>query len=84
MNNRVHIIPWPSVSPDLNPMENARSRFVRAVYANEKQYASVSELKAAIIYHWNEIDQNTLKSLIRSMPARVFTLIRKSGAYTGY
>ena len=57
---------------------------IRAVHANGKQYASVSELKTAIIYHWNGIDQNTLKSLVRSMPNRVFTLINRSGAYTGY
>ena len=65
-------------------MKNVWNLLVRAVYANGKQYASVSELKAAIIYHWNEIDQNTLKSLVRSMPDRVFTLISKSDAYTGY
>ena len=65
-------------------MENVRSRLVRAVYTNEKQYASVSELKATIIYHWNAIDQNALKSLVHSMPDRVFMLISKSGAYTGY
>ena len=57
---------------------------VRAVHTNGKQYASVLELKNAITYHWNGIDQNTLKSLVRSMPDRVFTLINKSGAYTGY
>ena len=65
-------------------MKNVWSFLVKAVHANGKQYVSVSELKAAIIYHWNAIDKNTLKSLVRSMPDRVFTLISKSGAYTGY
>lgn len=84
LNNGVHVIPWPSVSPDLNPMENVWSLLVREIYANGKQYATISELKASIISHWKNIAQNTLKSLVRSMPNRVFTLIRKSGAYTGY
>ena len=83
LNNQVHAFLWPSVSPDLNPMENVWSLLVRAVYANGKQYASVLKLKA-IIYHWNEINKNRLKSFVRSMPDRVFTLISKSDAYTGY
>ena len=62
LNNGVHIISWPSVSPDLNQMENLWSLLVRAVYANGKQYASFSELKAAIINHQTKIDQNTLKA----------------------
>ena len=84
LNNVGHVISWSSVSPNLNPIEKVWSLLVRAVYANGKQYALVSELKATIIYHWNEIDQNTLKSLVSSMPDRVFTLISKSGAYTDY
>ena len=84
LNNGVHVILWPPVSPVLNSMGNVWSLLVKAVYANGKQYTSISELKAAIIYHWNEIVQNTLKNFVRSMADRVFTLISKSGAYTGY
>ena len=49
LNNGVHVIPWPSVSPNLNPMEIVWSLLVRAVYANVKQYATISEKKGC--YH---------------------------------
>ena len=38
----------PPRSPDLNPIENAWGIMVRRVYAENKQYATVTELKAAI------------------------------------
>ena len=38
LNYGVHVISWPSVSPDLNPMKNKQSLVVRAFYAKKKQY----------------------------------------------
>lgn len=56
MNNGGNVIPWKSVSPDLNAMENICSLLVRTVYSNGKKYTSISKLKAAITYHRKEIN----------------------------
>lgn len=45
---------------------------VRAVYSDGKQSDTISELKASIIAYCQEIDQNTLRSLVSSMPDRGF------------
>lgn len=39
----LYFLPWPSVSPDLKPMENAWRLLVLAVYSNGKQHAQISE-----------------------------------------
>lgn len=44
------------------------------VYANEEQYATVSEIKDVVVYHRNEVDQNILKIFVHSMPDRIFPL----------
>jgi hypothetical protein len=44
----VRVLPWPARSPDLNPIENLWSIMSRHVYANGRQFSSVSELTAAL------------------------------------
>ena len=76
---RIQIFDWPSRSPDLNPMENLWGILARKVYSNGRQFQTVGELKKAIIYHWNEIENEVLENLISSMPERVFNVIQRGG-----
>uniref|UniRef100_T1IMZ2 Uncharacterized protein n=1 Tax=Strigamia maritima TaxID=126957 RepID=T1IMZ2_STRMM len=69
------------LSPDLNPKENAWGLLSRAVNANGQQYNNIVELKAAIISKWEEIEQNQLKTLVNSMPNRLFKVIHKQGKF---
>lgn len=77
--NNVRYMQWPSVSPDMNPIENLWGELVRRVYANGKQYDTVEDLKTAIIENWEDIDRSVLRNLTDSMPKRVFNLILKKG-----
>lgn len=65
-------MPCPHISPYLNTMENAWNQLIRAIYLNVKYYATISELQAAIISHCVEIDQNTLRVLMRSLSYHVY------------
>ena len=80
----VTMLEWPSMSPDLNPIENLWGILARRVYANGRQYHSLEDLKKAIIKCWSEIDQNTLKSLVRSMPERCREVLEKKGGKTRF
>ncbi|ETV75814.1 hypothetical protein H257_10180 [Aphanomyces astaci] len=53
----VPLLSWPSLSPDLNPIENVWGYLVRKVYANGRQFSTVTELKSEILRPWDAIDQ---------------------------
>jgi len=75
---------WPSLSPDLNPMENLWGILARKIYGNCRQFQTVNDLKSEILKCWAEIDETIVKSLINSMPNRIFEVIRCNGAKTNY
>lgn len=83
-SKNIKIMEWPSRSPDINPIENLWGILSRRVYANGRQFSSVAELKKKILECWGEIDDNVLKTLINSMPNRIFQIIRNNGAKTKY
>ncbi|CAI2350277.1 unnamed protein product [Caenorhabditis sp. 36 PRJEB53466] len=75
---------WPACSPDLNPVENVWGLLVRRVYRHGKQYASVQDLKDALLIEWNLVTAAELKNLVSSMPKRLFQVIQKNGGETSY
>jgi transposase len=82
--NNILLLEWPACSPDINPIENLWGIIVRTIYADNRQYDTVQELRAAIVHTWNQIEPNTIRSLIESMISRIFELIRKNGGPTHY
>lgn len=83
-DNKVNVLDWPALSPDLNPIENLWGYLVRAVYADSKVYSNKEELKKAIQLEWSKIEPDTLKALVDSMPDRIFQVINLNGAKTKY
>ncbi|XGW29432.1 hypothetical protein V3C99_008891 [Haemonchus contortus] len=55
--HRIPLLPWPANSPDLNPMENVWGFMVRRIYAQNKRFAGVEELKKGIIEAWHQVAQ---------------------------
>ena len=66
---------WPSLSPDLNPMENVWAILVRRVYAGGRQFHDVETLKETIFREWNNLSLNDLNPFSSSMPNRIFEVI---------
>lgn len=83
-SQKIEVLPWPSLSPDLNPIENLWGILVRRVYSNGKQFHTKEQLKTAILKSWEEITPNELRSLVNSMPDRLFEVIKLNGAKTRY
>ena len=83
-SHKINLMNWPSKSPDLNPIENLWGILVRSVYANHRQFSSVSELKSSIIDCWFNIKPEIMQNLVNSMPSRVFETISRGGAITHY
>lgn len=83
-SNNIDVLDWPACSPDLNPIENIWGHLARAIYAENKQYESIAELKKAIKTAWNHLRLVTLKNHSNSMSNRLFQVIRRNGGSSDY
>lgn len=54
------------------------------VYRDGKQYETLLELNAAIIFLWNETFQNVLKKLVQSIPNCIFRYLKRFRAYIDF
>lgn len=41
--NKINVLPWPSLSPDLNPIENLWGLLARKVYADGRQFKTIKD-----------------------------------------
>ncbi|CAF1011341.1 unnamed protein product, partial [Rotaria magnacalcarata] len=83
-SKKINVLPWPSLSPDLNPIENLCGILARKVYAGGKQFRTKKQLKTTIIKSWEEITIEQLRALVESMPERIFEVVKLNGAKTNY
>lgn len=80
----VNVLEWPSVSPDLNIIENVWRMLFRLVYKNGATYETVEQLIDAIFKCWHDIDLSIIQILYNSIPRRCIAAIEKKGASIGY
>lgn len=82
--NKIQVLDWPSNSPDLNIIENVWGYLSRQLFAGGRTFSSSAELIQEINYIWNNLDQNYIRSLYKSIPNRIFDVIQSNGKYTKY
>ncbi len=80
--NRVKVIQWPSMSPDLNPIEHLWGILKRQVEHHSP--SSIQSLKEVILEEWKKIDLAKCRQLIHSMPRRLGAVIKNHGGHTKY
>lgn len=83
-DQNIDVLSWPSLSPDLNPIENLWGILARKVYANGRQFKDKKSLIAAILQCWEEIDVEVLHNLISTMPKRCISVLELKGEKTKY
>lgn len=83
-DKNIPLLEWPACSPDCNFIENLWGILAGMVYANGRQYNSVSSLKTAIQECWAKINMAKLQKLTDSMPNRIYEVIRNGGSHTKY
>ncbi len=76
--NRVKVIQWPSMSPDLNPIEHLWGILKRQVEHHSP--SSIQSLKEVILEEWKKIDLAKCRQLVHSMPRRLGAVIKKHEA----
>ncbi|KAI3356569.1 hypothetical protein L3Q82_017771 [Scortum barcoo] len=74
---------WPARSPDLNPIEHIWDIMSRSIHQRHVAPQTVQELADALVQVWEEIPQETIRHLIRSMPRRYCReVIQARGGHT--
>lgn len=81
-NQNIIQIPWPSQSPDLNPIENLWDY----VKTEIKKYnvRTIAELKTTIIHVWHQIPIELCQKLALSFKKRIYECILKNGQSLKY
>lgn len=80
----ISILPWPAMSPDLNPIEHLWDQLKRSLKATYSHLNSQQELINALKLCWEQIPEQNVTHLIESVPDRLRACIRSRGGPTRY
>ncbi len=80
----INTIEWPPRSPDLNPIEHLWDIMFWSIRRRQVAPQTVQELSDALFLIWEEIPQDTIRRLIRSMLRRCQACIQARGGHTNY
>jgi hypothetical protein len=83
-NHNITVLDWPSVSPDLNPIENMWGSLVRTLQHRQVRPQNRDELLAVITDAWNDLPQDYFRNLCLSMANRLTRVIEANGEMTKY
>lgn len=83
-DNGIRVLPWPSKSPDINPIENVWGEMTKAMYKHDFRPRNQEELRQKINESWDEITAEYTRNLVSSMPRRLQSVIDNTGAMTKY
>ena len=76
-------VPWPAVSPDMNPIEHIWDYIGRKVRTRGNVH-NLRDLENALIQEWNNIPNVVIRRYVRSMPGRFAACINSRGGHTRY
>ncbi len=82
--NGIKRLPWPSQSPDMNPIEHLWAILDRAVRKKSRKPTSWAEFLNLLHEAWEEIPQEKISELVSSMSEREKALKSANGNSTKY
>ncbi|KAK7109583.1 hypothetical protein V1264_013599 [Littorina saxatilis] len=82
--NNIRVMPWPSLSRDMNPIEHLWDILQRELNAFQPRPTTTPRLEQAIRQIWTTINMATVNRLVRSMRARCQALVNANGGHTRY
>lgn len=82
--NNVDVLDWPSLSPDLSPIEHIWDELGRRVRQRQPAPRTLIQLTTALREEWDNIPRGTVRRLCQSMPSRIRECIRHNGGHMRY
>ena len=82
--NQINTLPWPSLSPDLNPIEHLWVRIDRDIRSQIVQPRTLHQLAQAVTDAWNRVAQMDIRRLVLSMRRRCTAVVAAKGGHTRY
>ena len=82
--NNVNVLPWPSLSPDLNPIEHFWDELGRRLGLLRPRPATLAQLQQAIVRVWAGVPRGRINHLVHSMGRRCQAVITANGGHTRY
>ena len=78
----LRVMNWPSMSPDLNPIEHLWGIIKWKVEV--RKVSNIHQLRDVVMEEWKSIPMATCESLVNSMSRRVKAVLDNDGGYTKY
>ena len=78
----IQTLPWPSFSPDLNPIENLWDELERRV--KKHQSKNLQELELQLTQEWNNNELLVLGKLVDSVASRLYECVKMKGYPSKY
>ena len=75
LGNNTNVMQWPSMSPDLSPIEQVWDELDKRVRLHQVQPNTLAQLEQALIHEWNNLPQNVICRYLRSMRRRCIAII---------
>ena len=76
----VKVIDWPSMSPDLNPIEPSLGD--HQVEGGVRKVSNICQLSDVAMEEWRSIPVSTCEAVVNSMPRRVKAVLDNDGGHT--
>lgn len=80
--NRLKCMSWPAQSPDINIIENVWLYIKRKLQVRVNFINSSQDLYNEILRIWQDIDVEYIRSLYKTLPKRIQSVIRLKGHFT--